>query len=245
MPILRIAGRFIYGKVLPKRPYRVLRGPLKGARFMLGSLSGAGGGASVYFDQVEPEQSSAFCTELQSGQTFFDVGANVGYYTILASRLVGRNGCVAAFEPVVRNLATLKQHLDLNYAHNVRLFPFAVSDVAGISSFTLGDDNAMGFLSANEGNGDLLVPTISLDEFAERSKLRPDVIKIDVEGAEVHVLTGARRVLEKCRPVIFLSTHSPELRGNCLGMLKEAGYAIQPLSDPEDSHEFLAKSTGA
>lgn len=239
MEFLRTAGRFIYGKVLPRRPYRILTGPLQGARFILGSLSGAGGGASVYFNQVEPGQTAAFCRELSPGDIFFDVGANVGYYSILASRLVGQNGIVAAFEPLVKNLVFLQRHIELNDALNIRIFPFAVSDSTGISGFAAGDDRAMGRLVDEGVARTTLVPTVTIDDITG-SGLRPTVMKIDVEGAEIAVLNGARRVIEKYRPKIFLSTHSAELRESCLRLLSTAGYAVEPLTDG-DAHEFLAR----
>jgi hypothetical protein len=66
-----------------------MRGPLKGAKFKLGSMAGHGGGASVYFGLVESEQLKQLTHYLHSGCTFYDIGGNVGLYTILASRLVG------------------------------------------------------------------------------------------------------------------------------------------------------------
>jgi FkbM family methyltransferase len=240
MSFLRTTGRLVYGKVLPRRPYRVLSGPLKGARFILGSLSGAGGGASVYYNQIEPSQTAEFVKELKPGHIVFDVGANVGYYTVLASRLVGINGIVAAFEPLIANLIFLHQHVSLNKANNVKVLPFAVSDSTGIESFISGGDRAMGKLD-HARTGDILVPTVTIDEVAERLNLRPNILKIDVEGAENRVLAGARRTIDECKPAIFLSTHSEELRTSCLSSLKEAGYRVDPISHTDDPHEFLAK----
>ncbi|MEO6654763.1 MAG: FkbM family methyltransferase [Pyrinomonadaceae bacterium] len=237
----RKLGRVIFGKMLPRRPYRVLIGPLRGARFVLGSMAGEGGGATVYFNKVESEQTAAIQRELSPGKTFFDLGANVGYYSILASRLVGRGGHVAAFEPVVRNLSFLQRHIELNDAENVQVLPFAVSSEAGILSFSTGSNSGMGSLDFDGGNGKMLVPTVTLDEIAERLKLTPDVLKIDVEGAEVEVFRGATRILNTARPTIFLSTHSTDLREQCLAHLRDTGYTVESLLDSDDPHEFLAK----
>ena len=237
---LRNFGRLVFGRVMPKRPYRVLAGPLKGARFVLGSLSGDAGGASVYFNQVEPDQTAAFVAELKAGHTIFDIGANVGYYTVLASRLVGPEGLVAAFEPVMRNMAYLQQHIELNDVTNALAFPFAISDRAGLASFNTGSDSAMGMLDP-EGKGNILVPTISLDEITDQLGVLPDVLKIDVEGAEMAVLAGATKVIQEAQPIIFISTHSPELRKSCLELLDGLGYEVTPLCSFEDPHEFLAR----
>jgi len=79
--LVRASARFVFGKLLPRWAYPVIRGPLKGAKFILGTLSGEGGGATVYFNMSEPEQTSAFVGALKPGQVLFDIGANVGYYT--------------------------------------------------------------------------------------------------------------------------------------------------------------------
>lgn len=244
----RKSGRFLFGKVLPRAAYPVVAGPMRGTKFILGALAGEGGGASVYFNGMETEQTAMMLAELGAGKVFFDIGANVGYYTILASRRVGRAGVVVAFEPVLRNLVFLQQHVDLNNAGNVKILPFALSEKSSIASFSLGQNSAVGHLSepngANNGqtNDLVYVPTVSLDEISVKLNLAPDVMKIDVEGAEMEVFRGGRQTLEKVKPTIFLSTHSPELRTECLNFLGEIGYKIESLlPEDADSHEFLAK----
>ena len=70
----------------------------------------------------------------------------------------------------------------------------------------------------------------------------PDVLKIDVEGAELAVLQGGMEILKRRKPTIFLSTHSIELRESCLNLLKEIGYKAEPLVSGNDPHEFLLKA---
>lgn len=235
--MLRRVARFISGRLLPRRAYTVLRGPLKGSRFILGSLSGEGGGASVYFGEMEPEQTAAMAEVIRPGSVFFDIGANVGYYTVLASRLVGEAGKVVAFEPVPRNIEFLRQHIELNSAANVILKPLAVSDRQGTVRFSLGPDSAMGHIGED---GELEVATTTLDDVVSELGITPDVMKIDVEGAEREVFRGAARMFEAARPVIFLSTHSDELRAWCFEHLRGLGYAVRPLIAGEDGHEFVA-----
>ncbi len=235
--ILRRVARFVSGRLMPRRAYRVRRGPLKGARFILGSLSGEGGGASVYVGEMEPEQTAAMAWAIKAGGVFFDIGANVGYYTILASRLVGSGGKVVAFEPLPRNIEFLRQHIDLNAAANVTLKPFAVSEKKGIVRFALGPDSAMGHIG---DEGELEVATTTIDDIVSELDITPDVMKIDVEGAEREVFLGAASMFETAKPVIFLSTHSDELRGWCLEHLRGLGYKIKPLIGGEDGHEFVA-----
>jgi FkbM family methyltransferase len=241
---LRKTGRFVFGKVLPHRAYPVVSGPLRGAKFILGSMAGEGGGGSIYFNLVESEQTAMMLKEITADKVFFDIGANIGYYSILASKRVGEKGAVVAFEPVISNLTFLQRHVELNSAKNVRVLPFALSDKQSIASFSLGQNSAMGHLSENGDSAENLVyvPTITLDEITEKMNLMPDVMKIDVEGAEMEVFAGATKVLSEAKPTIFLSTHSPELRRDCLDFLRKCGYEVKSMfAEGVDSHEFVAK----
>lgn len=96
-------------------------------------------------------------------------------------------------------------------------------------------------MASGQDDDSVLVPTITIDTIAEELELVPDVIKIDVEGAEIEVLRGAERTLTEARPTIFLSTHSPELRGLSLKLLTTCGYNTEPLLSSDDPHEFVAK----
>src|SRR5574341_250760 len=119
--LISFGAHLVFGKLLPQIPYPVLWGVQKGNKYVLGSLAGKGGGASVYFNMVEPEQTSCFAETLKKGMVFFDIGANVGYYTILAAQLVGPTGRVFAFEPVIRNIVYLYRHTILNRVKNVTI----------------------------------------------------------------------------------------------------------------------------
>lgn len=245
--VLRKIGRF-FAKKLPHLAYPVFRGPLRGSRFILGALAGKGGGASVYFNMIEIEQTEAFINALRTGNILFDVGANVGYYTILGSRLVGPEGKVIAVEPVIRNLIHLYKHTLLNKANNVSIIPAACSDNLSLASFLNGENFATGRLANRRGEGNswdrasILVPTVTIDAIAQQLQANPDVIKVDVEGAELSVLKGAQVTLQKAKPHVFLSTHSEVLRTNCLEYLTGLGYTIEVLSqDKENPSEFLAK----
>jgi len=237
-----LVARFVFGRMLPRVAYPVARGPLQGSWFVLGSMGGEAGGVSVYFNMIETEQTAALVATLGKGQVFFDVGANVGYYTILGSRLVGDKGTVIAFEPVVRNLVYLFQHTILNRVGNVKIIPAACSDITSLAIFSAGENFAMGYLGENKDNRDMFpVPTVSIDETIQRVGISPDVMKIDVEGGELSVLKGAKEVLCKAHPKIFLSTHSDILRQTCLEYLSEHGYSYEVLSkNKENPSTFLA-----
>jgi FkbM family methyltransferase len=233
---------------MPRIAYPVLLGPLQGAKFILGALSGKGGGSSIYFNMLEPAQTIVLVDSLKKGQVFFDIGANVGYYTILGAKLVGAQGKVLAFEPVTRNLSYLYKHVLLNNANNVSIISAACSDTLSLTTFSLGSNHAMGHIIQNNALNNqvnekiILVPTVTVDAVIQQLGYSPNVIKIDVEGAELLVLKGAQVVLREVKPLILLSTHSDDLRYRCLEYLKDFDYIIDVLSeDKNNPTEFLAK----
>jgi FkbM family methyltransferase len=153
-------------------------------------------------------------------------------------------GKVFTFEPVARNLAYLYRHVAINKLRNVTIISAACSDSVALAMFTAGENNAMGHLAGNGGGGAIstLVPTVSVDAVVQTTGIAPDVMKIDVEGAELAVLKGAQTTLQQYSPVIFLSTHSDELRATCLEFLMECGYQYEILgSDAKDPSSFLAR----
>lgn len=213
----------------------VLQGPARGCRWIVGAST-----HGCWLGSYEHGKQRAFAAQLTPGSAVYDVGANVGFYTLLAARAVGPRGAVVAFEPLPENLAFLRRHLELNGASQVRIVEAAVSDRGGTARFARGASREMG--SLREG-GELEVKTLSLDAFVgEGSGPPPDCIKLDVEGGECAALEGARRVLERWRPVVFLATHGPELHARCCELLRQARYALASLDgrSVESTDELLA-----
>jgi FkbM family methyltransferase len=174
----------------------------------------------------EAEQTRLFARTVRPGSTVLDVGAHVGYYTLLSSVLAGDSGSVWAFEPNPRNCAFLREHARINRCGNVRVAQVAVSDAEGHVRFARGSGSGTGHLS--EG-GALQVRTVRLDDFCRERGIHPDAIKVDVEGAEMSVLEGARETLRSARPTVFLSTHGVEVHRRCLDWMRDAGYLLQPI----------------
>ena len=231
--------QFIASKLIPAFPYPVLKGSLKGTKIIHGALGGPSGGASVYFDLIENKQTSEFLKQVKEGDIVFDIGANVGYYTILASKIVGANGKVFSFEPVVRNLTFLYRHIILNKLSNVIVLPLACADESSLKMFSFGRTIAEGHLidDVSPRNFNFLsftyVHTTRLDEFCKYSNIKPGIIKIDVEGAELQVLKGAEQTLLKSKPKIFLSIHSAILEKDCIDYIKSMGYNTVLLDEKE------------
>jgi FkbM family methyltransferase len=174
---------------------------------------------------------------VRPGDVVFDIGAHVGFYTLLAARLVGMPGKVFAFEPLPENLAYLKQHLALNRISNAEVFAAAISDRSGLATFDRGPSRSEGRISSH---GESSVRVACLDQMVADGELPlPDCLKIDVEGEEACVLNGARLVLQ-ARPRIFLATHGALVKAQCHAILCAAGYTVELIeNDPTHGQSEL------
>ncbi len=249
MNLSGISNQKLFGKIvrLPLRlipaqaRIRIVQGRLRGKRWIVGSST-----HGCWLGSYEFEKQQVFEREVVTGDVVFDVGAHVGFYTLLAAELVGATGKVYAFEPVPRNLIHLKEHLRLNHVENVTVIEAAVSESCGTATFDESSHSTEGSLSSD---GKLLVRTVALDVLVARSDLpMPDCIKIDIEGAEMSALSGAQSVLMNARPTILLATHGREVQRQCCQFLKELGYELQAIDgtggDIEDTDELLARHVG-
>lgn len=214
----------------------IVRGPLRGTGWLLASR---GKILRVLLGTYEPEQTALFVRHVGPGGTFLDVGAHVGFYTLLGSRQVGPGGSVWAFEPDPTNARFLREHVRLNNADNVHVEQAAVAGEEGSARFGGGSGSGTGRLT---GSGELAVRTVALDAFCERNGIAPTAMKVDVEGAEAGVIEGGEETVRRTRPVIFLSTHGPEAHGRSVVLLRELGYTLTPIlgGTVEGSSELLA-----
>jgi FkbM family methyltransferase len=202
---------------------RILRGPLRGKHWIIRSAI-----HRCWLGFYEYEKQQLIAREVRANTVFWDLGANVGFYSLLASILVG-SGKVFAFEPAPRNLSYLRKHLTLNRVKNVEVLAIAASDKNGISSFEIEQTGFMGHLS---GQGSITVPTAALDSLVEEGKvLPPDFVKMDIEGAELLALRGASRTFQRFRPVLFLATHGRSIEKECRTLLESWGYEWSSLEN--------------
>lgn len=162
----------------------------------------------------------AWLTEhLKTGHVFFDVGAHHGWVSMWALPLVGKEGSVISFEPSPANLSILEWHRTSNNFSKWTIVPKAVSEAdAEEEEFFLVDngDSPMNSLTSGAPGKPLMggrnirntsIQTITLDTFCSEADLRPDLVKIDVEGAELMVLRGAAKLLGESCPTIILAVH--------------------------------------
>jgi FkbM family methyltransferase len=157
-----------------------------------------------------------------------DIGANIGYFTLLCARRVGSGGRVYSFEPEPDNFDLLTRNVALNKYSNVTLEKKAVSDRAGDARFYLSASNpGMHALHPQASPGvEIQVETITLDDYFSARDRRVDVIKMDIEGAELGALRGMEGLLHDNRRISLLTEFVP-------AHLRAAG------SDPSDVLDFL------
>jgi FkbM family methyltransferase len=211
---------------------RIRSGELRGWRWIAGS-----GTKGCWLGTYERHMQRLFCERIRPGATIFDVGANVGFFTLLASKLAGDSGRVYAFEPLPRNLDFLERHVRINELANVHVEALAVAATSGEAHFRIARHASMGGLA--EG-GDLRVVTASLDDLIASGRVvGPDFIKMDIEGAESDALRGAAKLLAGGPLTIALSTHGWQQHENCRAILTDAGFDVELLKDGAADGDYL------
>lgn len=175
----------------------------------------------IYFGGLfEPIEAYLFLKLLEPGMTVFDIGANCGQYTLLASHAIGPAGRVHSFEPLPETFAILSENVRLNHLENVILNQVALWKEK--SHLTLGRDPKellnSGLWSAGYASVDpspVVVPALRLDDYVREHAIdRLDIIKIDIEGSEPFVLEGARETIERFKPWFLM-----ELNRRALGLM--------------------------
>lgn len=147
----------------------------------------------------EPETKALLSSFLRPGMVFVDLGANEGFFSVVASRLVGTTGKVLAIEPQTRLGPVIRRNLELNNATNVTLAQVAVSAEAGVAEFNLAPDTNSGSSGLTRAtryaNPTQAVRTLTLDACLQEHNLsKVDVMKIDIEGYEYEAVLGAKEL---------------------------------------------------
>jgi len=183
----------------------------------------------------EPGVTEYITKNLHSGDIFVDVGANNGYYSLLASKLVGKDGLVYAVEPDPNNFKKLKDNIKLNKTKNIIPLQIAASDRSGWAYLNISEIE-------NGQNSLVDIPLSKVKTKVKVEKLddlikKADIIKIDVEGYEKKVLLGARKLLNKSiQRVIFEYNHSLIYYGDrdyngAIDILKSNGFKLFQIRD--------------
>jgi FkbM family methyltransferase len=186
----------------------------------------------------EPAVATLIRRRLRPGDTFIDVGANIGYFVLVAARTVGPGGTVLAFEPQPEVRRALADNLRLNEISNVVVRPEALGPSHGDVTFFAGPghDTGLGSLRPLDQGIQICVRQIPFDEIAAGVE-RISMIKIDVEGGETGVLQGMTRTLTAHHPEIIVEVTDPFLRPlgssalELLSLLRDHGYRVWRLDD--------------
>jgi FkbM family methyltransferase len=179
----------------------------------------------------------ALCRYLKPGDCFYDVGAHIGFYSLIAARLVGQAGHIIAFEPDPDNAETLRENAAKNGFLGVCVVCAAISDKDEVVRFhrsTHNDPSRMSGMVMRENllgireSEILSCRAVSLDSFCS-SHQTPNLVKVDVEGAELQVLEGARYLLRQKKPVLIIEVHDQQNLPTVRSLLSGLGYTLEPL----------------
>lgn len=178
--------------------------------------------------RVEADVQVALTRFLKPGGTFVDAGASIGFFTLLAARLVGQAGTVVAFEPQPEAAEAVRRNVELNGFEGVTVVEAALSSRAGDALLSGVGSATARLVEGDHGSAAVRVARTSLDVFlGEHGDVAPDLVKIDVEGHEADVLDGMRSTLATQRPVLLIEGHGD--LGDVLARLEAARYAVSVL----------------
>lgn len=196
-----------------------------------------------YFGQIEPQISLAWNRLLTEGDEVIDIGGNVGYYALLAGKLVGPKGRVITIEPSQTIFNQLVHNIQINEFEHVNPIKKAVSNNSGTIKLYYAGDNNQGNTTIMEENGHIYSEDVECITFGEIGKYiefsKVKLIKIDVEGAEPMVLSSLSQSLEKLNPdvVIFveISPSNTEDGEKMLAPFIEAGFEARLIPNEYDT----------
>ena len=172
-----------------------------------------------YFNANENESHSKILDiieNLTEGDVFIDIGANIGFFSLLASKKIGESGRVYCFEPSPREFNRLFKNIQLNKRSNLLPYNIALSDYMGESQFSVSESHTgLNSLSTIHGANNILVPVCPGDLLMSQLKMNTrKVIKIDVEGAEFFVLSGIKKILAQEGIEAVIVEITPKLLGH-------------------------------
>ncbi len=240
MPITRRLKRGAYriGEALGDR---VLIGRTPGGSPMALSMRDHQHRAIYFYGDYEPEITEVFRDLVKPRSTVYDVGANAGYFALLSGEL---GASVHAFEPNPAVRALLSRSVELGH-HDITVVPCAVSDRQGkLPLYVSGPGNTGRSGLMVERGTSVEVDVVTLDDYARRTGTRPQLVKVDVEGAEVGVLEGMDWLLADVKPTLIIELHVTHgevehaTHDEVAALLGRAGYEYEPIGGAETPQEI-------
>lgn len=248
-PLFHRCCHVFLNAVLPEvvLPLPFVMGPLKGMvmRICLNSER------QFLRGNFENEVTKTIQDVVKPGNIVYDVGAHVGYHTLLFARLVGPNGHCLAFEPSRKVFGRLKANIQMNKRRiqdRVETMEVALYSECGQKEFFVGGSTSTGRLVRfpREASAQTIVsvPVTTIDNLVANGAPTPDVVKIDVEYVEDHVIRGANNTLRNHHAIILCEIHSIESGINCFNTLRKLSYEMRHLEGDRPWNSTESVSTG-
>jgi len=188
--------------------------------------------------------------EIKLGMNVFDLGANIGVFTLLASKLVGESGHVFSFEPEPYLFKVLKENINLNNLNNVSVYQTAISDKVGTTNFSINleqdGDNRLNSKTMNVNN--LKVKTTTIDEFCKENSLKIDFLKLDIQGSEPKALKGMKQTLTSSTNIKIVTEFFPSAMRDTnsspeeyLSNLEKYGFKIMKIGNEKNQLRQINK----
>lgn len=187
----------------------------------------------------ESDLQKAASALIEVDQIIYDIGANIGYLSLMFAKQTGPGGHVYAFEALPGNVDRLKENIEVNgYQERVTVVNAAVTDRSGEVEFLIGPSSAMGKVQGSAGRHSfdyqekISIEGISIDEYVELSGIPfPNIIKLDIEGGETLALRGMEKILMNVKPIVLLELHGLESAELCWNILQKLDYQICLMDD--------------
>jgi len=236
----------VLGGVIHFLSYRILRADQK----VWAQVEGGAGrglwlelnprtGDSYLRGDIETTVQDILTKRLGPGMVIYDLGANIGFFSLVAARIVGEGGHVFSFEPDAEVAARLRRNIARNNLSNVTVVEAGLWSSSGKMNFVAADsrspDRGTGQFVGEENPRGKPTPCVALDDFVAGAR-PPDAIKCDVEGAEIEALRGAETVLRASQPWVLCETHSEANERDAREFLRNLGYNVESV----DSNHILA-----
>jgi FkbM family methyltransferase len=200
----------------------ILQGPGRGLKWIVRSYN-----HGCWLGSYEFEKQAIMNEIVRTGDVVYDIGAHVGYFSIIFGKLVGGTGAVYAFEPVKENYDYLLRHISINKMANVTASNAGISAASGTACFATSNHHATYHRS---DSGSVRVPVYNLEEYVRYNRLpAPNLIKMDIEGEELYVIPSILEFVLRHQTKLLISTHDNGSAGVLGNLLSENGYSVRPL----------------
>jgi FkbM family methyltransferase len=188
--------------------------------------------AALYCGLYDYDEMNFLLRYLQEEDSFLDIGANVGIYTLLAAYKI-QSGSIYSFEALPKNYSRLAENLNLNNFQQVKSFAIAVSDSTGSIALNLAEGDSMPFITTTTTDNSIIVPTNTLDNCLQDQEVNNlTLAKIDIEGAEILAFKGATSLLKQQRPYVWILeindtvNHFGHQKKDVVNFLQDYGYGL-------------------